>query len=405
MKNLLLSYIVLFSNLCLAQNNTPAYDLLKPYFSSNKTQVVVVGVSNDSLFQSILFQIHNDKKMIDKTYTTPCLIVTYTDSLYYIHQRTISYNQTFKEVWEDTVTIHYYGYDSYPLVCSRYSDLFQAADYDRTHQEKPADIESSMHTWDGTFFTQIEYILPDMIQIASYYDGYSGGAHPNHSYNTYLIAKKSLLNSYLDDEGHFVIKEDDFDLIKNLKPLNLDSIKRVLYFKGASNCFDDYDEGIQCNEFNVHQFDGMQIGDIDTAEYYVDLDNLNAILVRTPNAFDVVVEAYADAPYAYSGDYSFTASCRQGRLPHSLNPYMHQTLSLSILKTIDKEVVDFYATEDNSAILLLRNVNSGLQLRCVYNEGKSYLDMPLSSSMNVVQFQVLRDALAQRLLNEIGQTK
>lgn len=406
MKQALFFLFVLGTLTVKAQQKAPAYELLKPYFSANKAQVIVAGLSNDSLFQSVLFRLESDKKKSDKPNLIPCLVLPFNDSLYYIHQRTISFNKTFKEVWDDTVLIHYYGYQSYPVVRSRYSDVLKEPDYDRTHQEKPADIEPDINVWDETNLTNIDFILPDMVQLTSYYDGYTGGAHPNHNSFTYITSAEALVRSGLDSEGQFVIQEAESTLLQKLKPANLDSVERVLYFKGAAHCFDDYyDTDTSCLHFDVTKYSRYKIGDMDTAEYQVNLYNLNAILSRVPNGYDVIVEAYADAPYVVSGDYSLTASCRQGRLPITFYPYSHATLTLPILKTIDKDVVDFYVVEDNSAMMLVRETSGGVQLRCIYNEGKDFLDMPIRGDMRVIQFQVLRDAVAQRLVNETGLAK
>ncbi len=409
MKQMICTILLLFVALSLtAQQNVPRYMLLKPYFTQFHSQTICVGLSNDSIMKSIVFHFSTGQADIDiKPILIPALVAVFNDSLFYVQQRTVSKNTSSKLDWGDSVMIPYYQWESYPSVKKRLKDVTKQIEEDRRNREQPLNMETNQMTWDESFVTTIDYLLQDFAQLSFNYSGYTGGAHPNYGNVSGLITLQSLLHNDLSDEGSFTSTTKVYDLISSISPVNLDSVKRVLYFKGVANCFDDGGDtdNADCNKFNVHQYDKYKIGEYPDAEYTVDYDYPNALIRRIAGGYDVYVEGYADASYAVSGDYSLTTSCRLGHLPLKYYPFTNPTLNLSLLQSIDKNIVDYYITADYSAMVLLRKVDQGMQLRCVYNEGNNFIDSLITDNMHVIQFQTLKNLLVPQLMSDIQQSE
>jgi hypothetical protein len=65
-------------------------------------------------------------------------------------------------------------------------------------------------------------------------------------------------------------------------------------------------------------------------------------------------------------------------------------------------VIDYYSAEDGSGMLLLRKVTDILQLRWVYDEGKSFRDVSVPANMSIIQVQWINAELTSKLLKEAG---
>ncbi len=387
-----------------AQHKEPNYSLLKPYFTKYHTQTFTVGISSDSLYASVVFYSDAKKPLEVQSLSFPFLVLSHKDSLFYIHQRTNSYNEKLIEVYgdNDTVQINFYRYYSLPIILNSIKDAYAQAAYDKSHQEKQLVIESSMSVWDEMQVAIIEHIIPGYVQLGTYYEGYTGGAHPNHFSHSVVQQLSDLIMNGTNEDGYYEQTESRFRFIDVLSSPNIDSVRRVLFFKGIAKCFDDMYFEDTCI-FNLKNYEGKNIFDaFEDAEYIVDVNEVNALLQRRAGYYEVYAEAYADASYAESGDYQFTAGCGVGRLPKTLYPHTNATLTLSILQSVDPSVLDYYPSEDGSGILLLRRVNGVVQLRWVYDEGKKFQDAVVPAAMNIIQVQWFDEFISARLLKEAG---
>jgi hypothetical protein len=386
-----------------AQQKEPNYTLLKPYFNKSHSQTLIVGLSSDSLYASTVFYSDASKPSETKTLSFPFLVLPNNDSIYFIHQRTNSSNNKFYEKYgTDSIEIDFYRYYSLPVLFKSMKDAYSQAAYDAAHQEPQASIESSINFWDETQVVIIEHIIPGYIQFGTYYEGYTGGAHPNRYNHNMVQPISDFIRNSTNEEGYYEQAEPNTLFIDVLKPSNLDSVKRVLFFKGIADCFDDKYFDDTC-VFDINTYAGKSIEDVyQDANHIVDVNSINAILKRKPGYYEVYAEAYADASYAESGDYQFTAGCTIGRLPKKFYPYTNHTLSIDIIRSIDPSVIDYYSAEDGSGMLLLRKVTDILQLRWVYDEGKSFRDVSVPANMSIIQVQWINAELTSKLLKEAG---
>lgn len=401
MKQRLILLFAILSYNVLAQQKEVNYTFLKPYFSKNHSQSFTIGLSNDSLYSSVWLYSTENKPMDVQHKLFPFLILEHADSLFYIHQRTVSYNESLEEVYEegDTTRINFYQYQSTPVILRTIKEAMAQSAYDARNQEPPPPITDDMNHWDVTQINQIEYILPHHIQVSAMYDGYMGGAHPNHFTERSVKTIDNFLYVQQHPEEDIQPTETATSFINVLRPMNLDSVKRVLYFKGVAGCFDDMFDETPC-KFNLNDYAGKSINDVPDADHTVNTDYVNALLERKPGYFDVLAEAYAEAHYAESGDYQFTASCRVGVLPLSFFPFTNPTLDIDLIRRVDPNVQDYYMAADASGLLLLRSINGTSQLRWIYDEGKKITDISLPENTRIIQLQWFSAPVNEQLLKE-----
>ena len=238
----------------------------------------------------------------------------------------------------------------------------------------------------------IELAVPPFIIFNEAMDMFTGGAHPNWGQDDFGLMLNSLgENHSKPDQQEFIPlpRNSDFtDLFDQWIDTGMYSLQRYLYFKGKAGFYEDYHDEFDTSTFRIHDYDGKELGDADSNDMYIpDVDNLNFLIYHEGGQYGAKVQAFADAPYVSSGDYSFTVEKDLGVLPESMIANNQIDYSFASVDKLIPNLYDFYLSPDRTLIVLVCKSEvpnqEEIKVASMLN-GKVLLDFNVNTNSDVV---------------------
>lgn len=253
------------------------------------------------------------------------------------------------------------------------------------------DYSTDFYSW---LYQQIYFVAPPFLLMNEAFDAYTGGAHPNHGSSNYGLMLQNILTTdslpQMDettpvDYGHMNYSE----VFSAWLDSNLYEVQRYLYFKGIAGFWDDsFREEDDTTTFRLSDYDGREIGDEGDNDFYIpNIEDLNYLVYHAAGQYKIMVQAFAFADYASSGDYQFTVSKDLGALSNSIVADNDSIVSLAALSKCVAAVYDFYLSNDKTTIVLLCHTatpNSSEIKIANTQSGKLLLDVMLNTSFEPI---------------------
>lgn len=212
--------------------------------------------------------------------------------------------------------------------------------------------------------TALTYLIPGFATVNSWGENFTGGAHGNRYDHNYTTNFPRLLNE------NFPVKE----LPISISETKMDSINRILYFRGISGLFIDggYEENRK-EPFRLSDYKNLKIGE-GSGYYQVKVEEKDYVLFHDKGVVQLNIRAHADADYASSGDYNLTTEYEAGPLQI---PGFKNSLSFkfSDLAKADTTITDCFLSPKQNILVLTRKT---------YKAGKPEMD---KSELAVVDVQ------------------
>lgn len=275
--------------------------------SGGQPEGLLVGFYTDSTYFSRYFLIENGK--VVEQLDLPYLATPQPDGFHYI-QEMVTRDEMDREAEfdEEYPHIYFYRYRG-PRDFSSADDLLSAVETANDHPVEHPEIDSQNETLD--FYDEqgtrcIRYILPGLVNLLYYGDGYGGGVHGYYWWDEYTTTF-SLMNATAN-EGR---KSQDSLLNGQYNAEEWEEIKRQLYIRGPKG--DEYYSSGPDDNPDLEARKDDQIGDYDS-EYEVDVEKLDFNLARVDDKLMLTAMAYAPAPYVYAHTYEVAIGYTTGPL-------------------------------------------------------------------------------------------
>lgn len=304
---------------------------------NGEKELVIIGYQQDSSLSTLGIMI-DEKGGVTLTKTLDYLVTPKKTGFWYMQLASTRSVEYLTNDWGEEGMIPNYRKTDFIYMAQSVNDLKEKLHRHKINlsEEKPeviADREYNEETG-----LNIKYVTNKYISFTSWYSGYTGGAHPNHGNNAHTyhfddfishLKNTYTFSSWNRLEGKQVnFKSCYSDDVWNKLIVSLEEQGRTGRFADLMN-----DEPVNPRE--------------------VDLNNIVAILEHKEGAVHPVYEAYADAAYAESRDYYFTADY------HSAGPVCDEEVPFNQVPDAVHDFVsklnclDFLVSPGRNAVVLL----------------------------------------------------
>ena len=285
---------------------------------TGQAEGILFAFYKDQAYESHYYLLETGK--VTEHLILPYLVTPQKDGFLYIQEMN-TLDSLDRESENDPDYPFVYSYERRgPRVFNSPEALQAALQNQKDHPVKHPDIDDRegdlpFYSEQGT--REIKYILPGLVSLEDYGDGYGGGAHDYYWRNQYTVPF-----SRLGAENRNLYKLQDSLFHSQHTEEEWAEIKRQIYIRGPKSD-DDLDEVIDLIE--TWELDSSRLGD-QIGDYpddvAVDTEELDFRLDWWDGSLQLICMGYASAPYIVSHVYSIRVEYASGPLGP---PYLHQT--------------------------------------------------------------------------------
>jgi hypothetical protein len=315
-------------------------ELLSTLKPDGKQELILLGFHNDSLYTTIGFT-HSDNKIVAHG-ELPYLATPKKDGWWFLQAASKKYDSYVNNDLEDegpmilnreNYVVWYLEQDAKKLQAKLKKHQWYEAD---ERPEVIADMEYFMEN-----HCQIAYVTNKYVTINSSMGEYMGGAHPMNGSSEFTMPFERLTSAMKKDHEwltSFNLNVGDFatkTIMGCFSKSEIQAVKDTLVKMGERGEFVD------------------ALSDEPMDPRMVDTDEMDVILRHINGAVRPVFQGYADAYYAESGDYQFTAEYAMNK-PVCGNVVPANDLPQSLEGLCEATgAADFFVSPGNNIVVLL----------------------------------------------------